>query len=192
MAFAPDVTVFPGGGVDARDRHRPATWRGRPPSWWADRFGCGKDLASALVCAALRETFEECGVRLSAEALRPWANWITPTNRPRRYNTRFFVAALPDDQAASCLTTEVVGGCWLRPSAALGSADDGNLQLMVPTRACLQELSRLPDVAAALEAGETRPISPIMPTIRIQDGRESIDVPGVQIERATGARHGRI
>ncbi|MDT7677571.1 MAG: hypothetical protein QOD82_5473 [Pseudonocardiales bacterium] len=66
MAFAPSVTVFPGGGLDERDRQSSGvTWSGPPPSWWADRFGCDEDQAAALVCAAVRETFEECGVLLA-------------------------------------------------------------------------------------------------------------------------------
>jgi glyoxylase-like metal-dependent hydrolase (beta-lactamase superfamily II)/8-oxo-dGTP pyrophosphatase MutT (NUDIX family) len=67
MRFAPSVTVFPGGGVDERDRRMPA-WYGPGPSWWADRLGCAEQLAAALVCAAVRETFEECGVLLAGVA----------------------------------------------------------------------------------------------------------------------------
>jgi glyoxylase-like metal-dependent hydrolase (beta-lactamase superfamily II)/8-oxo-dGTP pyrophosphatase MutT (NUDIX family) len=66
MKFAPSVTVFPGGGLDERDRvSSPERWHGPPPSWWAERFGCAEELAAALVCAAIRETFEECGVLLA-------------------------------------------------------------------------------------------------------------------------------
>jgi glyoxylase-like metal-dependent hydrolase (beta-lactamase superfamily II)/8-oxo-dGTP pyrophosphatase MutT (NUDIX family) len=66
MKFAPSVSVFPGGGLDERDRAiSPDRWHGPAPSWWAERFGCAEDLAAALVCAAIRETFEECGVLLA-------------------------------------------------------------------------------------------------------------------------------
>jgi glyoxylase-like metal-dependent hydrolase (beta-lactamase superfamily II)/8-oxo-dGTP pyrophosphatase MutT (NUDIX family) len=69
MRFAPSVTVFPGGGVDERDRRMPArAWYGPAPSWWANRLGCAEELAAALVCAAVRETFEECGVLLAGAA----------------------------------------------------------------------------------------------------------------------------
>jgi 8-oxo-dGTP pyrophosphatase MutT (NUDIX family) len=64
MPFAGGMTVFPGGGVDARDRTAVA-WAGPPPPWWAGRFGCDPVLAQALVCAAVRETFEESGVLLA-------------------------------------------------------------------------------------------------------------------------------
>jgi glyoxylase-like metal-dependent hydrolase (beta-lactamase superfamily II)/8-oxo-dGTP pyrophosphatase MutT (NUDIX family) len=66
MKFAPSVTVFPGGGLDDRDRSIDARhWHGSLPSWWAARLGCEPELAAALVCAAVRETFEECGVLLA-------------------------------------------------------------------------------------------------------------------------------
>jgi 8-oxo-dGTP pyrophosphatase MutT (NUDIX family) len=64
MPFAGGMTVFPGGGVDARDRAEVA-WAGPPPAWWGSRFGCDAALAQALVCAAVRETFEESGVLLA-------------------------------------------------------------------------------------------------------------------------------
>lgn len=64
MPFAGGMTVFPGGGLDARDRTAVA-WAGPPPSWWGQRFGCDDALAHALVCAAVRETFEESGVLLA-------------------------------------------------------------------------------------------------------------------------------
>lgn len=65
MAFASGMTVFPGGGVDATDVPDPDAWRGPDPVWWAERLRCPPELAGALVQAAVRETFEECGVLLA-------------------------------------------------------------------------------------------------------------------------------
>ncbi|ODT99012.1 MAG: hypothetical protein ABS81_26625 [Pseudonocardia sp. SCN 72-86] len=64
MAFAGGMTVFPGGGVDASDRAGIA-WEGPEPAWWAQRLGCDVDEAAGFVLAAVRETFEECGVLLA-------------------------------------------------------------------------------------------------------------------------------
>jgi 8-oxo-dGTP pyrophosphatase MutT (NUDIX family) len=61
MAFARGMYVFPGGGVDARDDDAVA-WAGPAPAAWAARLGVDESLARALVCAAVRETFEESGV----------------------------------------------------------------------------------------------------------------------------------
>lgn len=65
MAFAGGMTVFPGGGVDASDRPDPGAWSGPDPAQWGERLGCGATLAGAFVQAAVRETFEECGVLLA-------------------------------------------------------------------------------------------------------------------------------
>ncbi|GAY10893.1 NUDIX domain-containing protein [Pseudonocardia sp. N23] len=65
MAFAGGMTVFPGGGVDASDRADGVAWEGPEPGWWADRLRCTTDEAAGFVLAAVRETFEECGVLLA-------------------------------------------------------------------------------------------------------------------------------
>ena len=65
MPFAGGATVFPGGGVDATDAEAAVTWAGPTDRWWADRLGTDPETARALVLAAVRETFEECGVLLA-------------------------------------------------------------------------------------------------------------------------------
>jgi 8-oxo-dGTP pyrophosphatase MutT (NUDIX family) len=66
MEFAAGMSVFPGGGVDDRDAElTPRLWAGPAPEEWAQRMGCTPDQAKALVCAAVRETFEESGVLLA-------------------------------------------------------------------------------------------------------------------------------
>ncbi|MBC2642063.1 MULTISPECIES: NUDIX domain-containing protein [unclassified Rhodococcus (in: high G+C Gram-positive bacteria)] len=65
MPFAGGATVFPGGGVDATDAAATVTWAGPPDTWWAGRLGTDPETARALVLAAVRETFEECGVLLA-------------------------------------------------------------------------------------------------------------------------------
>ena len=69
MAFAGGMCVFPGGGVDPRDFDDELVdrglWAGPSPAEWARRLGCDEPMARALVCAAVRETFEESGVLLA-------------------------------------------------------------------------------------------------------------------------------
>ncbi|MDV6282240.1 NUDIX domain-containing protein [Rhodococcus jostii] len=65
MAFAGGMTVFPGGGVDPSDADAEVDWAGPSVDWWAGRFSTDAARAKALVCAAVRETFEECGVLLA-------------------------------------------------------------------------------------------------------------------------------
>src|SRR6266516_8191222 len=65
MAFAPGAFVFPGGSVDARDAEIEVGWTGPDAQEWGRMIDAPADLARALVCAAVRETFEECGVLLA-------------------------------------------------------------------------------------------------------------------------------
>jgi 8-oxo-dGTP pyrophosphatase MutT (NUDIX family) len=187
MEFAAGTVVFPGGGVDDRDRNAQIAWAGPPPSWWAQRFGIETDLAEALVCAAARETFEECGVLfagpaddpegigglvknasvyresrlaladrtlsfadflqrenlvLRADLLRPWANWVTPeAERTRRYDTFFFVGALPEGQRADGENTESDLAGWMAPQAAIAEFEAGRCFLLPPTWTQLDSLA---------------------------------------------------
>ena len=188
MEFAAGMTVFPGGGVDERDREAGLAgnraWYGPDPAWWAERFGIQADLAEALVCAAARETFEESGVLfagpandpdgivtdasayhqaraaledrslsfaaflsgeslvLRADLLRPWSNWVTPEEeRTRRYDTYFFVGALPQGQRADGENTESDHAAWASPEAAIEDFAEGRALLLPPTWSQLDSLT---------------------------------------------------
>jgi 8-oxo-dGTP pyrophosphatase MutT (NUDIX family) len=65
MAFAPGAMVFPGGSVDPRDADEQVAWTGPDAAEWGRIFDAPPQLARALVCAAVRETFEESGVLLA-------------------------------------------------------------------------------------------------------------------------------
>jgi 8-oxo-dGTP pyrophosphatase MutT (NUDIX family) len=65
MAFAPGMHVFPGGTVDARDAAADVRWIGPDPAQWSQRLGLAPAAAQAVVCAAVREVFEECAVLLA-------------------------------------------------------------------------------------------------------------------------------
>lgn len=67
MAFG-GMYAFPGGGVDPSDADAAVGWTGHPPSWWAERLGLAEAPARAVVCAAVREVFEEAGVLLAGPA----------------------------------------------------------------------------------------------------------------------------
>ncbi|WP_309647180.1 NUDIX domain-containing protein [Nocardioides sp.] len=68
MDFAGGMCVFPGGGVDPRDFDATVAWAGPSPAEWARRLGTDEETARALVCAAVRETFEESGVLLAGDS----------------------------------------------------------------------------------------------------------------------------
>jgi 8-oxo-dGTP pyrophosphatase MutT (NUDIX family) len=195
MAFAGGMTAFPGGSVDPRDADASIAWHGPPAGWWAEAFGVEAGTARALVCAAVRETFEESGVLLAgpdadgvvsdtrpyamarralvdrevslagfladaglalrADLLRPWANWVTPLAERRRFDTRFFLAAVPSGQRADGATTEAAEAGWHRPSDALDDWKQGRRGLLPPTWTTLAELEDRGSVAAAMAAERT-------------------------------------
>lgn len=65
MAFAAQMTAFPGGGVDPRDADPDLPWAGPSPARWARLMDTDEASARRLVVAAAREVFEECGVLLA-------------------------------------------------------------------------------------------------------------------------------
>ena len=65
MAFAGGMCVFPGGGVDRRDFDSAVAWSGPSAEEWGEQLLTSPEMARALVCAAVRETFEESGVLLA-------------------------------------------------------------------------------------------------------------------------------
>jgi 8-oxo-dGTP pyrophosphatase MutT (NUDIX family) len=68
LEFAPGACVFPGGSVDERDADSGTGWAGPGPEDFGVLLDVPAERARALVCAAIRETFEESGVLLAGPA----------------------------------------------------------------------------------------------------------------------------
>ena len=148
MAFAPSMVVFPGGRVDPTDADA-----GLPEAEVrevADLMGVEAERAWPLVAAAVREVEEECGVRLAPGVLVPRGRWLTPKLEPRRYDTWFFAARMPDDQVAKGTTSETTAERWGHPVELLRLGESGELRLMPPTMFMLEALARFDAVEAYL------------------------------------------
>ena len=221
MKFAPGAYVFPGGSVDPADYGAEIGWQGPSAAEFGARLGASAEVARALVCAAVRETFEESGVLLAgppgagplatpsgpsweadrmavaagtltlaellsrrglvlrADLLVPWARWITPDGEPRRFDARFFAAALPEGQEAVGHEAEADHVAWLRPADALRAAKAGEISLLPPTATTLN------DFASAVAAGgglasilaERRVIEPVQPRLVLEDGAAWLVIP---------------
>jgi len=118
------------------------------------------------------------GVTIDAATIVPWARWITPRGEPRRYDTRFFVAALPDGAEAADVTTESSAADWLPIGEALAQAQREQRWLMPPTASTLVSLRGFATVADALVAAAERDLAPISPTLtRGEDGAVVITLP---------------
>ncbi len=70
---------------------------------------------------------ERHGLRLAPDRLRHFAHRITPVTRPKRFDTHFYVAALPPGQQAETDGREIVGHDWLRPADAMASGETRKL-----------------------------------------------------------------
>lgn len=219
MAFAPGAYVFPGGSVDARDADEEVSWTGPDAAEWGRIFAAPPSLARALVCAAVRETFEESGVLLAGESpesvvadttsedweadrralldrsvslgelltrrglvlradlLRPWSRWVTPVVEPRRFDTRFFAAALPPGQRTRDVGGEASEVAWVRPAEALAAGRRGEIRLFPPTVVSLSELAECGDVGTVLSG--PREVAPIIPEVHEREGAVWLTVPGL-------------
>lgn len=221
MKFGPGAYVFPGGSVDPADYGADIGWHGPSAADFGVRLGASEEVARALVCAAVRESFEESGVLfagspgggpvaetsgpsweadrqaliageltlaellnrrglvLRADLLVPWARWITPEGEPRRFDARFFAAALPPGQQVSGHAAETDHVVWVSPADALSAARAGEMSLFPPTAVTLN------DFAAGAAAGDDltvmlgrpRAIEPVQPVLALAGGQAWLDLP---------------
>jgi 8-oxo-dGTP pyrophosphatase MutT (NUDIX family) len=216
MAFAPRMWVFPGGGVDPRDDEPDLPWAGPSAAQWAGRLGCDNGLAQALVCAAVREVFEECGVLLAgptpdtvvadlrdpewereraallareqslsqlllrrrlvlrSDLLSAQGHWLTPEFEPRRYDTWFFAALLPEGQIPDDDTTEADLADWTDPHELLEAYRTGAALLLPPTVVSVETVAAASSAAGFVAM--TRTTEPIEPWL--------VEVDGVPVVRA--------
>ena len=133
-----DRRPFSASGEDERarfDRHR-------------HRLAAGDDTLAAL---ARRE-----GLRLATDRVLYFSHWITPPTAPARFDTRFFVAAMPGGQRAVGHSGETVAGTWVRPRDALANFDAGRWQMIHPTLTTLRTASRFDTVDGLLAAVAAR------------------------------------
>jgi 8-oxo-dGTP pyrophosphatase MutT (NUDIX family) len=216
MAFAPGAYVFPGGSVDTRDADEQVAWAGPEPGEWGQIFDAPPQLARALVCAAVRETFEESGVLLAgpsagsvvadttgadweadrlalldrslslaellarrglvlrSDLLRPWSRWITPVIEERRFDARFFAAALPPQQRTRDVGGEAAEVAWVSPADAIAMGRRREILLWPPTAVSLAELAACGDVTAALRP---RTVRPVLPEASLAEGAAWLTIP---------------
>ncbi|SCD91195.1 hypothetical protein GA0115235_109773 [Streptomyces sp. DpondAA-F4a] len=196
-------------------------WAGPAPEDWAVRLGVATVTeAQAVVCAAVRETYEEAGVLLAgptadtvvsdttgadweadrealvdrtlsfadfldrrglvlrSDLLGAWARWITPEFEPRRYDTWFFVAALPEGQRTRNASSEADRTVWIRPGDAVAGYDRGELLMMPPTVATLRALLPYGTAAEALEAAASQDLTPVLAQARMEGDALVLSWPG--------------
>jgi 8-oxo-dGTP pyrophosphatase MutT (NUDIX family) len=199
MVFAAGMTVFPGGRLHDDDAALPmigagaeilATRTGCDDATARALIGAAvretfeetgvlltvpsADLGDARAdVEADRTSFGELlranGLAIDSDALRPWARWVTPVGEVRRYDTRFFVATLPDSANAQDVTTESSEASWVPVGAAVEQAQRGERKVLPPTMMTLASLLPFATVAEVLDASESRPLEAVRPEIKFQD-----------------------
>jgi glyoxylase-like metal-dependent hydrolase (beta-lactamase superfamily II)/8-oxo-dGTP pyrophosphatase MutT (NUDIX family) len=96
---------------------------------------------ASVEAGALREVFEEVGVRLEASALEPAGRWLTPPFGPVRFDTRFYVARLPEGAEAKVAPGELESGEWIGSADAIERWTRGDAMLAPPTLHALRCLA---------------------------------------------------
>jgi 8-oxo-dGTP pyrophosphatase MutT (NUDIX family) len=103
------------------------------------------------------------GVRLACEQLIFFSHWVTPREFPRRYDTRFFLAAMPHGQEALHCAVETVEGLWISPAAALERFERGEFPLVFVTQRHLERLAGCPSLEAALAFARSKAVVSVNP-----------------------------
>ncbi len=131
----------------------------------AYREACALRAAGGLEHGWLNRLAGEGDWSLSLSRLSPWERWVTPLAMPRRFDTRFFVAALPQGQRCSPDGRETTQGFWLEPHEALAANLCGAVPLTPPGLATLQELLRYPTLRSLQSAAGRRWSAGVMPRL---------------------------
>jgi 8-oxo-dGTP pyrophosphatase MutT (NUDIX family) len=155
--FMGGVWVFPGGAVERAE---------------------GED-DSAHRAAAVRELREEAGVALSdPKELVKFSRWITPAEVKTRFDTHFFLAALPAGQEPQVDGEECVEHGWFTPAGALKAHRAAEIQLVFPTIKHLEQLNAFATAAELLAHARGRTVEPIQPRVVVEGEVARVVLPG--------------
>jgi 8-oxo-dGTP pyrophosphatase MutT (NUDIX family) len=207
MAFAGGMSVFPGGRLDPADGSLPLAggnlpWLGERFGTdaatahalvgaavretfeetgvllsvpFADLSGARGDVELGRI--AFGDLLAANGLQVDAGALHPWSRWVTPAGEKRRYDTRFFVGALPDTAEAQDLTSESSEASWVGVGAAIEQAQRGERRLMPPTMMTLAELLPFASVTEVIASSDSRDLQPVRPKVRLAGESVAVELP---------------
>ena len=116
-------------------------------------------------------------IELACDSLVPFAHWVTPKARPKRFDTRFYLAAAPADQVARHDGHESVHSLWGDPGAICAEADEGQWSLRFPTRLNLEKLALSTNVEQALETASAGKMVKILAEAEPVRGGSKVRIP---------------
>jgi 8-oxo-dGTP pyrophosphatase MutT (NUDIX family) len=139
---------------------------------WQARLHAGESFAQLA---------QEAQLQLDTQHLAPWSRWITPF-RPsvtnKRFDTRFFVAALPQGQAPVHDNLEAIDSLWLTPEEALHQYWARRISIAPPQILTLVNLLGFADVASVLREARSRLPATVLPETYDVDGFRHMCYPG--------------
>jgi 8-oxo-dGTP pyrophosphatase MutT (NUDIX family) len=155
--FMGGVWVFPGGAVDAEEGQGDGAHR----------------------AAAVRELREEAGIGLDdPAALVKFSRWITPAEVVIRFDTHFFLAAIPEGQTPGIDGSEIVDWGWYSPERALQAHRDGEILLVFPTIKHLEQLGAFASTQELLTYARGRDVQPVQPRVVLSGETARVLLPG--------------
>ncbi|MGN6372356.1 MAG: NUDIX hydrolase [Solirubrobacteraceae bacterium] len=153
--FMGGVWVFPGGSVDASDGQAPHR------------------------AAAVRELEEEAGIALGdPEQLVEFSRWITPAEVAVRFDTRFYLAQLPNGQEPRVDGQECVALGWFTPAGALAAFERQEIALVFPTIKHLEQLQPFESAEELLRYARGREVLPVQPRVVLEGEVARVLLPG--------------
>jgi 8-oxo-dGTP pyrophosphatase MutT (NUDIX family) len=117
------------------------------------------------------------GIRYAPDLLIPYSHWITPEIEPRRFDTRFFLARLPEGQVALHDRMELTESRWMTPAFALAEHAAGRIVLMPPTLKTIEELQAFSRAGQFFAVARSRRIATILPEAFRTDGGVGVRLP---------------
>lgn len=120
-------------------------------------------------------------IELHCDQLHYISHWTTPVSRPKRYSTRFFVAELPEGQAALHCGGELTDSCWKTAHDMLEAGRSGKVKLHFPTIKTLESIARYKTLETLLEWARSCVewgVTSMVPAIITRDGKPEIVLPG--------------
>lgn len=103
------------------------------------------------------------GLKVALDGMIHFGHWITPDWQPKRFDTHFFLAATPADQAHNVDMGESAEGLWLKPQQVLDDTAAGKRKLVAVTRFTLELLAGWATVAEAMAEARKRRVMTVQP-----------------------------
>ena len=128
--------------------------------------------------AAFAEVLRRRGARLDLGTLVPWGRWVTPEAEQRRFDARFFLLALPDQQLGAHDERETTHSFWGRPADVVKRFVGGEVFLAPPTLRSLELLADCATIEAAVALANEQSLLPICPRFVFDEKAPYLALPG--------------